>query len=734
MIVNKGQYSRLLSRQLRKHFGSLENVPHDLLPFLDVVESSYAHFEENYSLLQHATEVSSRELTEINSELRKQTAQAQLVLDALKFSIKDLSGGNEDLDSEDVLSVIDVLRAEISRRKIAEQQIALSEHKYRGIIENLSLGMIETDNEGHITKVYDQFVEMIGYEADELLGQSAFELFVPKDEQEKFQEQMSNRKEGVAGAYEAKLVRKDGKEIWVIISAAPIVSAEGEVTGSIGLHFDISERKQMEEALITAREDAEAALVARDQFLANISHEIRTPMNAIMGMAGLLGEASLNIEERKYQEAIVTSAKNLLVIINDVLDVSKLNSGKFVLESVRFDLNKTVNDTVKALEQTATVKDIYIKADIDPAINQWRVGDDVRLAQVITNLAGNAIKFTEDGGVTIKITEPSKERLRVEVIDTGVGIAKDKLGSIFEDFTQEDDTVTRKYGGTGLGLSICRQLVDLFGGEIGVDSEKGKGSNFWFEIPLEIGNEVKKVATATIEQLDGVRVLLVEDNEMNRFLARTILKRWGVVLTEAVNGFEAVDALKNDFFDVVLMDLQMPECDGMSATKLIREELRQMVPIIALTANALAGERQRCLDAGMSGYLSKPFAPEALNQTIRHAISNEDLVEIDQESGLSKLREQMNGDFAPFLEVVNDNLKSHEEKIGQAIEAEDWEKLAELAHSVRPTLNIVGASNLAKALAHVEHAVNHERYEMLELQGKELLNRYKELLERIPKE
>ena len=584
-----------------------------------------------------------------------------------------------------------------------------------------------------------QFKKMLGYDDHELVASySEFIARVHPDDLDRVgQEVLAHFNHHVPFNTEYRLRHKSGDYCWFSAKATTLRDQDGKPLRMVGSIRDISDRKHAEEkleeyaaqmamnnlALAAAKSQAEEATRLKSEFLANMSHEIRTPMNGVMGMASLLLETPLTPIQRDYAETMMHSTDALLQLINDILDFSKIEAGKIDLESIAFDIRAVCKDVCKIMACKAREKDLalhlHLPADIPPVV----MGDSGRIRQILLNFVNNAIKFTSKGRIRLSLeaTAVDAENMMfyIEVEDSGIGIPADKTELIFHKFSQADQSTARKFGGTGLGLSICRELTHLMGGDIGVRSEYGVGSTFWLRLnlPISIGHD--NIACETPEavpvhalDLHHVNLLLVEDNFTNQMVARALLEKYGCGVTIAVNGHDALKSLQQQSFDLILMDCQMPEMDGYEATRKIRlSETQHRTPIIALTANAMIGDDQKCLAAGMDDYLTKPLRrPELEAMLVKWLPKKTDHGQSSIPAALTILDTVIFDEFAALVDEKLSMILWHHldatQRYGQSIrtllEAGDFIALSEIAHPLRSSNEQIGALKIAALARKIE--------------------------------
>jgi PAS domain S-box-containing protein len=617
----------------------------------------------------------------------------------------------------------------LRKRTAAEEAMEVERKKQQqliqGIVDNIPSVIYVKDLDGKYLLVNKKMEEFNALPAEKILGYSDRDL---NDDTEKYLAiKHSDHKVLEYRTFTTSEEQKeiDGKMHYFLVTKFPLFDEHGEVKNICGLATDITDMKENELKVLEAKKDAEKAKAAQETFLANMSHEIRTPMNGILGMGNLLLGTPLNQEQQEFTQNIQESARNLLSIINDILDFSKIKSGKFRFDQTRFDVKQTVTRAVYPLRIKANEKLLRLNLQVDDSVPEIAIGDPVRLQQIIINLAGNAIKFTSKGSVDIHIQGVElndNPAIRIDVKDSGIGIAQHKLDYIFESFTQNNVNTSRKYGGTGLGLAIVKQLTELQNGRVFVESTLGLGSTFTVILPYQLADDAdfKESYANTnraiqVDVLDGIKILVAEDNLINQKVVRSTLQKQGAEVKIVMNGKEAVEQMKDETFDVVLMDLQMPEVDGYKATRYIRNVLKKDVPILAMTADALKGEAEKCFEAGMTGFISKPFEPNDLYLQILKVTKDkelhisEDIKTANMSQPLvdfSFLYEISDNDPAYINEVINlflGTMPEGLEKLDSVIRTtDDWEAIYKQAHFLKSSVSVVRVRDMFDNLAKIE--------------------------------
>lgn len=531
-----------------------------------------------------------------------------------------------------IIGAIESIR-DITERKQMEEDLRRSREMYHNIFENSIMGIYRSIPGGRYLSVNPAFARLFGYDSPEELIASVTDIghqfYVNPEDRDMAIKTLLEQ--GFLEGHELEVRRRDGTTFWVSMNTMLVQDENG--THYDGTVQDITKRRRAEEMLVAAKEAAEAATNTKSEFLANMSHEIRTPMNAVIGMTGLLINENLNAEQRDCVNTIRSSGEVMLEIINDLLDLSKIDGGMMELERQPFTLQDCIDEAIDLVAVNATVKDLKLGYSVEDGTPLMIIGDPARLRQILVNLLSNAVKFTEQGEVSVSLSSMKLKGNRYDIHfaikDTGIGIPQDKADRLFQPFSQVDASMARKYGGTGLGLAISKKLVEMMDGRIWAESEAGKGSTFHFIIQAEStsyeridpGSAVKPselLKNAIEEDFDlDMSILLAEDNAVNQKVTQKMLSKLGFRADVAANGVEVLQALERRPYDVVLMDVQMPEMDGLEATKAIRQICSEGPKIVAMTASALKGDREMCLDAGMDDYICKPVRIQDLARVLK---------------------------------------------------------------------------------------------------------------------
>lgn len=617
-----------------------------------------------------------------------------------------------------------VWKFQISNKNYASpQNLKEIEENYWSIIEKMDLGILEVDTEERIVRAHDRFCRMVGYTSQELVGKHTSELLLLDAYTDFVNAQSKTRVEGKTSSYEIPLRCKDGSIIWAIVNGAPIYDAEGKVVGSVGIHYDNTERKRLLNDLGLAKKAAEAAQHAEKQFLANMSHEIRTPLNAIIGMTHLLYDTQVSAEQKEYLEILQSSSRILQNLLTDILDISALENGTLPVQLKEFDIKGLLTALHRIYELQNNKKDVEISLNIDPNLATQVYGSERLIYQIVSKLLNNAYKFTEQGKIELKVKQVQQTNetiaIQFEIRDTGVGIDEDKLEVIFEKFKQLPNETGYKFQGAGLGLALVKHLIDLLGGSITVYTKKGEGTRFIFQLPFKKINFVKseyQVPTVNTTQ----KILVVEDNLMNRKYVGGLLDKWHIPYKIVTDGQEAIRIIENENFDLILMDIQMPFLDGYETTLMIRstQNINQNIPIVALTASAMQEQKEQALKVGMTDFLAKPFTPKQLLEKISMYLSPSDTHEMEEQKWQyhpeldSVYLHELYGEEWTYayemFQTFRDEVLPEYTHLTPLVQQQNWESLAREAHKLNPPLAMVGLTSLQKYLKSIEVQLTHD--------------------------
>jgi PAS domain S-box-containing protein len=693
--------------------------------------------EHAHDYIKTVTSCLAGELYETEYRIVTPDGQSKWLLERGRISKHDASGTPTHIDG----FIVDV-----TARKAIESELADTSARVRNLIDCIDevFFSCHLDRDWTMLFLSPSVERLSGYPASDFLHNRvrAFnEIVHPEDSDNSWDKINAAIKAGVPYEIEYRVIRKDGAVRWVF------ERGRGVDNGGLGpvIHgyiADITDRKEAAEALAAARDAAEAASRTKSEFLAMMSHEIRTPMNGVLGMTGVLLDTELSAEQRRSATTIRQCAESLLSIINDVLDFSKLEADAMAFEQIVFDAHALLSYACEIVAPRANARGVALDVSIAPDLPRYLHADPGRIRQIVLNLLGNAVKFTESGTVTLTATAVATDAgltLKVAIKDTGIGIPADRLDKLFQSFSQADASVSRKYGGTGLGLAISKRLVERMGGTISVESEVGVGSTFWFELPVTAASadeveggsrifEAERVAAAleTIEKLGRpLRVLVAEDNATNQLVARSVLLKYGIVPDFVGDGIEAIDAVRQRPYDVVLMDVHMPEMDGLDATRAIRsmKSDRAQVPIIALTANAFTQDIERCRAAGMNGHIGKPFRKEDLIIAIAGSLrglhrfasaeQREAFAALPLDRGvIDRFREDSGEEMLRFLidTFVTEATEKLQKLTVLAASGRRSEEALRLAHSLKSAGAMAGAAALSACAAKLEAKLSDEAH------------------------
>lgn len=629
-----------------------------------------------------------------------------------------LAIGHVKLPNEDIFVAF---ITDISQRLQMEKALKENEEKFRSLIGNIPGAAYRCfyNENWDMLFISDAVESLSGYPASDFMLPSpkrSWSDLVHKDDIS-----TTSQLDLYQGNFsiEYRIYHKDGSIRWMLEYGEAIKTDQGEIAWLDGFIMDISQRKQMEVELLEAKNKAEQAAESRSAFLANMSHEIRTPMNAIIGFSDLLLSSDLSTEQKKHLATIHGSAFSLLHLLNDILDSAKLEKGKLELDCCDFSLPAVLDAVVSTLWIQARKKQLELKLELDPKLGEFYYGAPDRLRQVLTNLIGNAIKFTDQGSVWVRVTPTAEQQLKFSIQDTGIGIASERLALIFDAFTQADASMSRRFGGTGLGTTISKQLVELMGGEISVQSTEGAGSCFEFSLPLKAGKAIVAAQQGYVPALPALKVLIADDIPQNLELLKLLLQRAGHQVVAVTDGIEAVKAVQQQPFDLVLMDIQMPNLDGLNACQQIRlweqEHDKTTVPVIALTASVLDEDKTAAKEAGMQGFASKPIDFAALCFEIAQVLQ----IEVPQPLSQLMLTPasdlfvnlpkalQLWGNLATYLPQLQQFLQQQLPQLQRAIEelqAENYQLVQQQAHAVKGVSANLGLDPLSKVSAELEQA------------------------------
>lgn len=760
LVVEDDELDRLIMKKALRS----SNINHDLFFAEDHESGKEATKDKEYDCIFLDYNLPGGTGLELLKEIRKSGNESPIIIVTSqgdeKIAVEAMKNGANDYIPKNFLSGEGIaqsvrymvsIKENKSRHRELELQLSAAQNQLKAVVANSPIILFAVNNKSEITLFEGKGLDELNIDKTRILNQplANFSKEIPI--------QLENFEKALKGEEVKVVVEWENKYFEIFYTA--IRDKSKNIIGVIGIAADVTMHKRIQEELEKAKTLAEDTAKIKEEFLANMSHEIRTPMNGIIGLTRILLNTTLNEEQREYLTSIMQCSDNLMVIINDILDFSKIEAGKMTFEKVDFTIKDSIKHSIELFQSKADEKGIQLVSDIESGIPPTICGDPTRLSQILNNLISNSIKFTEKGEVRIsaRVSQKSAKSVRIlfEIKDSGIGIPEKSLATIFESFTQASSDTTRKFGGTGLGLTIVKKLVELQNGEINVKSKINVGTSFIFHIEYIISETtIKVVDTKKAEDnLSHLSILIAEDNKINQLVVRKIFADWKVTVEFADNGQEAVQLAQSKHFDLILMDIQMPIMDGLTASKTIRTTLQEpycSIPIMAMTAHATALEKQKCMDHGMNDHINKPFEPLELKNKIlaltkkgNSPLKDDQPTHTEQITGelefkqsietsrpsyeqnisasnkketlkhfldapkinLNYLKQIAEGNEAFIIEMIEMFLNKTPEAISEMhshFRNKNWEEFKKVAHRIKPSFGFMGMQEIQQALSKVE--------------------------------
>ncbi len=760
LVVEDDELDRLIMKKALRS----SNINHDLFFAEDHESGKEATKDKEYDCIFLDYNLPGGTGLELLKEIRKSGNESPIIIVTSqgdeKIAVEAMKNGANDYIPKNFLSGEGIaqsvrymvsIKENKSRHRELELQLSAAQNQLKAVVANSPIILFAVNNKSEITLFEGKGLDELNIDKTRILNQplANFSKEIPI--------QLENFEKALKGEEVKVVVEWENKYFEIFYTA--IRDKSKNIIGVIGIAADVTMHKRIQEELEKAKTLAEDTAKIKEEFLANMSHEIRTPMNGIIGLTRILLNTTLSEEQREYLTSIMQCSDNLMVIINDILDFSKIEAGKMTFEKVDFTIKDSIKHSIELFQSKADEKGIQLVSEIEAGIPPTICGDPTRLSQILNNLISNSIKFTEKGEVRIsaRVSQKSAKSVRIlfEIKDSGIGIPEKSLSTIFESFTQASSDTTRKFGGTGLGLTIVKKLVELQNGEINVKSKINVGTSFIFHIEYIISETTIKVADTkkTEDNLSHLSILIAEDNKINQLVVRKIFADWKVTVEFADNGQEAVQLAQSKHFDLILMDIQMPIMDGLTASKTIRTTLQEpycSVPIMAMTAHATALEKQKCMDHGMNDHINKPFEPLELKnkilaltkkgnsplkdnqpthtQQITGELEFKQSIETSRPSyeqniaasnkketlkhfldapkiNLNYLKQIAEGNEAFIIEMIEMFLNKTPEAISEMhshFRNKNWEEFKKVAHRIKPSFGFMGMQEIQQALSKVE--------------------------------